>query len=248
MTTRPPTTQPEDATSKEPHQQRQSAWRLVTGASLISTGLAAYEIVPASVTPLIRDALNIGPTIAGFLVGVMFGTAVIASLPAGAALDRADSRTAMALAVLTLVVAGTWGWIAGRRGDYRSVIASRALGGVAYVVVWNAGIDIVSRAATSENRATAVGIFTASGPIGFALGQGTGPLIAHRFGWPAIFVAFTGLTVVGLVLFWPASRGLGTSRGDAPSLEEFGAVLRNRSVWSVGLLGFLGYSLYCRVE
>lgn len=210
--------------------------------------MAAYEIVPASVTPLIRDSLGIGPTIAGFLVGIMFGTAVIASLPTGAVLDRTDSRTAMALAVLTLVVAGTWGWLAGQRGDYRSVIASRALGGVAYVIVWNAGIDIVSRAATSEPRATAVGIFTASGPIGFALGQGTGPLIAHRFGLPAIFVAFTGLTLVWLVLFWPASRGLGASSGDAPSVQEFGAVLRNRKVWSVGLLGFLGYSLYLFVN
>ena len=66
----------------------------------------------------------------------MFGSAVIASLPAGVVLDRTDSRNALALAVLTLFVAGTLGWFAGRRGDYRSVIASRALGGVAYVVVW----------------------------------------------------------------------------------------------------------------
>jgi predicted MFS family arabinose efflux permease len=248
MTTRTTGTHPEDSTNNEPQQKSQSTWGIVIGASLISTGLAAYEIVPASVTPLIRNSLNIGPTIAGFLVGVMFGTAVIASLPAGAALDRTDSRTTMALAVLTLVVAGTWGWTAGQRGDYRSVIASRALGGIAYVVVWNAGIDIVSRAATSANRATAVGIFTASGPIGFALGQGTGPLIAHRFGWPAIFVAFTGLTVVGLVVFWPASRGLGKSQGGAPSIQEFGEVLRNRNVWIVGLLGFLGYSLYLFVN
>jgi predicted MFS family arabinose efflux permease len=247
MTTQP-TTHHEETTSSEPQQTHQSTWGIVAGASLISTGLAAYEIVPASVTPLIRDSLGIGPTIAGFLVGIMFGTAVIASLPAGAVLDRTDPRNVMALAVLTLLVAGTWGWIAGRQGDYRSVIASRALGGVAYVVVWNAGIDIVSRAATSENRATAVGIFTASGPIGFALGQGTGPVIAHRFGWPTIFIAFTGLTVIGLVVFWPASRGIGTSRGDAPSVQEFGAVLRNREVWSVGLLGFLGYSLYLFVN
>lgn len=247
MTTQP-TTHPEESTSSEPQQKHQSTWGIVAGASLISTGLAAYEIVPASVTPLIRDSLQISPTIAGFLVGIMFGTAVIASLPAGAVLDRTDSRNVMALAVLTLLVAGTWGWIAGWRGDYRSVIASRALGGVAYVVVWNAGIDIVSRAATSENRATAVGIFTASGPVGFALGQGTGPLIAHEFGWPTIFIAFTGLTVAGLIVFWPASRGIGTSRGDPPSVQEFGAVLRNRKVWSVGLLGFLGYSLYLFVN
>jgi predicted MFS family arabinose efflux permease len=70
MTTQPTTTHPETATSDEPQQQRQSMWRLVAGASLISTGLAAYEIVPASVTPLIRDTLHIGPTIAGFLVGI----------------------------------------------------------------------------------------------------------------------------------------------------------------------------------
>jgi predicted MFS family arabinose efflux permease len=248
MPPRPTISNSKESASNEPQQNHQSIWLVVAGASLISTGLAAYEIVPASVTPVIRDSLGIGPTIAGFLVGIMFGTAVIASLPTGAVLDRTDSRTAMAVAVLTLVVAGTWGWTAGKRGDYRSVIASRALGGVAYVVVWNAGIDIVSRAATRENRATAVGIFTASGPIGFALGQGTGPLIAHRFGWPAIFVAFTGLTILGLFLFWPFSRGLGSSSGDAPSVQEFGAVLRNRKVWSVGLLGFLGYSLYLFVN
>lgn len=218
------------------------------GASLISTGMAAYEIAPASVTPIIRTSLGIGPTLAGLVIGVMFGTAVVASLPVGAVLDRTDSRQAMAIAVLTLGVAGVWGWSAGRNGNYSAVIASRALGGLAYVVVWNAGIDIVSRAVTRANRATAVGIFTASGPIGFAVGQGTGPVIATRFGWPTIFLAFTGVAAVGFGVFWPASHGLGTSRGAAPTLGEFGAVLRNRAVWAVAVLGFLGYSVYLFVN
>nr|WP_256421223.1 MFS transporter [Halobellus rarus] len=210
----------------------------------MSTGLAAYEIVPASVTPLIRDSLGVGSSAAGLLVGIMFGTAVVASLPAGAVLDRTDTRRVMTLAVLALFVAGVWGWSAGRDGSYWSVIASRAVGGVAYVVVWNAGIDIVSRAVTADNRATAVGIYTASGPVGFAIGQGTGPLVAARFGWPAIFLAFTGVPLLGLLLFLPASRGLGGARGDAPSLAEFGTVLRNRTVWLAGTLGFLSYALY----
>jgi predicted MFS family arabinose efflux permease len=231
-----------------PSRTTRRTWGLVAGASLVSTGLAAYEIVPASVTPLVRESLGIDSTAAGLLVGVMFGTAVVTSLPAGAALDRADSRTAMAVATLALFVAGGWGWVAGRNGDYRSILASRALGGVAYVVVWNAGIDMVSRAVDGDNRATAVGIFTASGPVGFALGQGTGPLVARAFGWPAIFPAFTGVALVGLLVFWPASRGLGRNRDDAPSVREFGAVLRDRTVWSVGALGFLGYALYLFVN
>jgi predicted MFS family arabinose efflux permease len=226
-------------------------WRtygLILGAGLVSAGLAAYEIVPASVTPLVRDSLGIGSTRVGLIVGVMFGTAVLSSLPAGAVLDRTDSRRMMAAAVLSLFVAGIWGWAAGRAGAYWPLIASRVVGGVAYVVVWNAGIDIVSRAVAPDRRATAVGIFTASGPIGFALGQSTGPLVAARFGWPAIFPAYTGLALVGFALFWSTSRGLGGARADAPTLSEFGTVLRSRSVWLAGALGFLSYALYLFVN
>lgn len=248
MTTRTNDTKSEDPSIDEPRQNSRSTWGLVAGASLISTGLAAYEIVPASVTPLIRDSLNIGPTVAGFLVGVMFGTAVIASLPVGAVLDRTDTRKAMVVAVIVLLVAGVWGWKAGRSGNYRAIIASRAVGGVAYVVVWNAGIDIVSRSVEESRRATAVGVFTASGPVGFALGQGAGPLVAAWFGWPAIFLAFNGIALVGLALFWPTSRHLGHSDGAAPSLADFAEVIRNRNVWLVGALGFLGYSLYLFVN
>ncbi|WP_144905512.1 MFS transporter [Halobellus captivus] len=244
MTDRSETAQPDDGV---PNQSGGTDWRtvgLVAGASLISTGLAAYEIVPASVTPLIQESLNVSSTVAGLLVSIMFGTAVVASLPAGALLDRTDTRRMMALAVLALFVAGIWGWIAGQRGSYWSVIASRAVGGIAYVVVWNAGIDIVSRAVSADHRATAVGIFTASGPVGFAIGQATGPLIAARYGWPAIFLAFTGVALAGLLLFWPTSRGLGQARGDAPSFVDFTSVLGNRTVWLVGSLGFLSYALY----
>jgi predicted MFS family arabinose efflux permease len=204
--------------------------------------------VPASVTPLLRDSLGVGPTAAGLVVGVMFGTAVVTSLPAGAVLDRTNARTAVAVAVLALFLAGVWGWVAARRGEYWSLIASRAVGGVAFVVVWNAGIDIVSRAVPADARATAVGAFTASGPVGFALGQAAGPVVAGRLGWPAIFVVFTGIAFAGFVAFWPLSRGFGDRGGDAPSPRELGAVFRNRSVWLVGALGFLGYALYLFVN
>ena len=224
-------------------------WSLVAGASLVSVALGAYEISPASVTPLVRASLDISAADAGLLVSVMFGTAVVASLPVGALLDRVDSRRAVAVAVLSLFVAGAWGWVAGERGDFGSLLASRVVGGVGYVVVWNAAIDIVSEAVAPERRATAVGVFTASGPVGFALGQSTGPVLAARFGWPVIFVAFNGLALVGLALFWPTSRGLGAVGGEEPpSLAEFGGVLRLPAVWLVGALGFLGYSLYLFVN
>ena len=221
---------------------------LVVGASLISTALGAYEIAPASVTPLIRESMGIGAATAGLLVGVMFGIAVVTSLPVGAVLDRTDTRLAMALTVVVIFGVGVWGWWAGEAGDYASLLASRVVGGAAFIVVWNAGIDLVSEAADPARRATLVAVFTASAPLGFAFGQSLSPAIAARWGWPAIFVAFNGIALLGLLLFWPASRGLGRAGGTSPTLDEFGSVLRSPSVWTVGALGFLGYGLYLFVN
>ena len=244
MTTRTDTT----AATPPVARSRATTWGLIAGASLISAGLAAYEIAPASVTPLIQDSLGVSASSAGLLVGIMFGAAVIASLPAGAVLDRTNSRRAVAVAVGVIVFVCVWGWLAGRAGNYYSLLASRAIGGAAYVVIWNGAIDVVSRAVETETRATAVGVFTASGPVGFALGQSTSPLIASRVGWTGSFLAFAGIALVGLALFWPTSRGLGKTESTAPSAQEFGAVLRNPAVWAVGLLGFLAYSLYLFVN
>lgn len=224
-------------------------WGLLAGATLLGVSLGAYELVPASVTPLLRASLGVSPSAAGLVVSVMFGTAVVASLPAGVVLDRTDSRVAVAVACGLLLVAGGWGYLAAAAGDYRSLLASRVLGGVAYVVVWNAGIDVVGRSFSAERRATAVATFTASGPIGFALGQAGGPVVADLLGWEAVFPVFATSALVGLALFWPASVGRGrVEGGSAPSLAEFRGVVTDRRVWLVGGIGFLAYTLYLFVN
>lgn len=238
----------DDAATTAMTSQR-ARWGLLAGAILMSVALGAYELVPASVTPLVRESLGVGASEAGLLVSVMFGTAVVASIPVGVVLDRTNSRYAVAVAVGILLVAGAWGWQAATAGAYWSLVASRVLGGVAYVVVWNASIDIVGRSFGPSKQGTAVATFTASGPVGFAIGQGTGPIVAEQFGWPAIFPVFTGIACVGLAVFWPMSRGSGRATGTpAPTLSDLGRVVTNRRVWTVGLLGFLGYALYLFVN
>ncbi len=239
---------PEDA-ADPPIASDRARWAVVLGASVMSVSLGAYELVPASVTPLVRESLSVSAPEAGLLVSVMFGTAVVASVPTGVVLDRTNSRGAVAVAVLGLLVAGAWGWAAASAGSFVSLLASRVLGGLAYVVVWNASIDVVGRAFPSDRQATAVATYTASGPIGFAVGQGTGPLVADALGWPAVFPVYTGLAVVGLALFWPASRGAGrVADAAAPTLADLRGVVTNRQVLLVGAVGFLGYALYLFVN
>ncbi len=218
---------------------------LVAGIFLLSTAAAAYEIAPASVIPLVRESLGVGPTAAGWLVSVMYATAVAASVPVGVVLDRVNVRGAVVAAGLALLVAGGWGWSAATAGDYPSLLASRALAGLAYVVIWNAGADIVGRSVGPARRATAVGVFTASAPAGFALGQFGAPLIAAPLGWPAVLPAYAALGAVGVPLFaiatWGQQFGVQTA---APDRTSFRRLFRNGDVWLLCVLCFLAFALY----
>ena len=85
--------------------RRRARWSLLAGASLVSMALAAYEIVPASVTPLVRASLGVSDAAAGLLVGVMFGTAAVASLPTNS--PAAASLTPSEVLTIGVTLAGT---------------------------------------------------------------------------------------------------------------------------------------------
>lgn len=229
------------------------AWVAIAGLFVLSTAAAAYEISPASVTTEIIADLGIGRAAAGAIISVMYAVAVAASVPVGAALDRTDLRRAVVVAALALLLAGLTGWLAAAAGNYPALLATRVLGGLAYVAIWNAGANLAARSAPPGLRATAVGVFTASAPAGFALGQLAGPVVAGGAGWPAIFVTFGSLAVLGLALFlWGSGR---QRREDAdepgpvtPSRGEFLAVLRARGVWLICGMGFASYALYLFVN
>ncbi|WP_246045669.1 MFS transporter [Halorussus ruber] len=219
---------------------------LVAGVFLLSTAAAAYEIAPASVLPLVRDSLGVGPTAASWLVSVMYLTSVVASVPVGVVLDRVRVRWAVAAAGVALLVAGGWGWFAATAGAYWWLFASRILGGLSYVVVWNAGANLVGQAVEPDVRATAVGVFTASAPVGFALGQFGSPLVADPFGWPATLPTFAAIAAVGVVVFLLATRGRGglNVETDAPDRSDVRELFANRAAWTLYGLCFLAFSLY----
>jgi nitrate/nitrite transporter NarK len=119
------------------------------------------------------------------------------------------------------------------------------LGGFAYVVVWNAGANLVGQAVESDFRATAVGIFTASAPVGFALGQFGSPLVAAPLGWPATLPTFAAIAALGVGVFLVSTRGRSLDvEADAPDREEFRSLFANRAAWTLSVLCFLAFSLY----
>ncbi len=228
---------------------RRETMGLLAGFFLLSTAAAAYEIAPASVLPVVQESLGLGASAAGWLVSVMYATAVVTSVPAGIMLDRFSVRKAIVFGTVALVVAGVWGWYAATAGAYLWLLVSRVLGGIAYVIFWNAGANGVGSAVPPRYRASAVGVFTASAPVGFALGQFGSPLIESVAGWPAIFPTYAAIGVAGVAVFLRATRrrvpGIETATPDRTALRE---LFTSPAVWTLCVLCFLAYSLYLFVN
>lgn len=225
-----------------------SPWLLLAGLFLLTASAAAYQIVPASINPVVMDRLEVGPVAASWLVSVMFLLPVFASVPSGVLLDRVDLNRAISAATLLLIAVCAWGWAAADAGSYRWLIVSRGVGALAFVTVWNAANSVVNGAFDARNRATAVGLYTASGAVGFALAQFTGPLLVESLSLGAAMGGYAVLAVAGLAVFAAAGGAPAPPDGSAaaavPSGAELRAVLTDRRVWHISALGFCAYALY----
>ena len=225
-------------------------WGLVLSLVVLSALANAYIIVPASVLPVVMRELAIGATVAGWVVSAVFGAQIVASVPAGLALDRFDGRVVLGLATVGLAVAGVWGAASAASGDVGSLVASRLLGGAASIAVWNAGVTTIGTAFDAEHRATAVGAFTAASPAGFALGHLTGPIVAG-IDWTAPFAVYGLLAVVPLVAAWvlfPESRTDGKedgrTRGEEANLRDLRGVFASHGVRALAATVFAAMSVY----
>jgi predicted MFS family arabinose efflux permease len=217
---------------------------------VLSVAFNAYIIVPASVFPVVIVDLGITEVAAGWILSVMFAAQVLSSVPTGIGLDRGNNRLAVLVATVLGVIVFAVGWRAAAGGQFVLLLATRAVAGFCFVLLWNASANIVGRYADDTRRATATGIYTASAPAGFALGHFTGPLIAETWGWPVIFVAYAVPAVLGYVGFYVATRGvsLEAEGGEVPDLATFRAALMDRAVWFVAGIGFTAISLYVFVN
>ncbi|MDY6817882.1 MAG: MFS transporter [Halobacteriales archaeon] len=226
------------------HGSRQ-AWLLTFTVWLLLVFIVAYEIVPASLLPLVMEGLNVGPTAASWLVSALVLGMAVFSIPVGIVLDRIDNRRAIVLGTIATVLMMGWGYEAGRTGAYLSLLASRFLAGMTIVVVWTAGVNVVGAAFADERQATAIGVFATGVPAGFALGQFSGPLLAARFGWAGTFPVYGALAALAMGVYWLISRGNEptATTSDVPTADDFRQVLTSRNVWIVSTIAFAAFSL-----
>lgn len=221
-------------------------WGCLLGAWLLSVVANSVLIVPASILPPMMETFGTSPGTTVWVVSAAFAGWAVSNVAVGLIIDRTSDLLVASVATLLLVIAGLWGWNTGVAGGFASLLASRAVAGVAIGAIWTTGANLVGRAFSAQRQGSALGLFTTSAPVGLALGQLLGPPIATTWGWPMALLGLSATTLLGFGLFLVAHRrtDFAPVERSVPNLAALLGVLREPAVAYGSLLGFLAYSLF----
>ncbi|MES3516211.1 MAG: MFS transporter [Natronomonas sp.] len=215
-------------------------WGLLAACFLASVGYNAYLIAPASILPLLAESFDTTATAAGWAVSAAYLGWLLLQLPGGVVLDRIDNRLLLAVGTVVLACAAVGGWLA---GSYRGFLAWRVLGGATAVALFTGGVNVVSASFPATDRGFVSAVFVGSAPVGFAIAQFGGPLIADIGGWPLAIVAYP---IVGLLavpwLYRPTAAPIRAETQLSP--REYLTVLTQRSTILVSLASGGTFALF----
>jgi MFS family permease len=218
----------------------QSRAGIFVACVLASLGANAYMIAPASIVPLLEAAFGIDKASAGLAISAAVLGSVLAQIPFGYLMDRYDNRRLMTVGTVVFVPVGVAGAFA---PTYPTFLAGRVVAGLAGGALFVLGANVVAQVFSGPRQGFVTTVFIASAPLGFAVSQFGGPLLAETFGWEGVFVAYPLIAAAGYLVF-RLSRPGPIRTGERITLREFGVAIRNRSVLLVSLSGFCSYVLY----
>lgn len=227
----------------------QLRWAIV----LIGAAIALNYIDRGAVSvaaPLIKDDFALTNERYGVIVSSFYWTYVPALALAGWLADRMSVRLLMAAGVATWAIATIgMGFIGtGAAGGVTALLMLRLLMGLGEGVAFPCGSKLIAR--VPEGARSLANISLSGGlALGPLIGTLAGGAMMELWGWREMFIVFGAVTLVWLVPWWLARRGIeeGEGRG-APEPEAaapLALVLRQPSFWAITLLHIAGtFALY----
>ncbi|WP_437900926.1 MFS transporter [Sorangium sp. So ce124] len=173
-------------------------------------------------------ALGIPMSDIGLIGGSYTAAAAVSGVAGAFFLDRFDRRSALAVAMLGLVLGTAAGGLA---TGLPSLLAARVLAGAFGGPATSIAFSIVADAIPPERRGKAMGVVMGAYALAAVLGVPAGLELARRGGFQAPFfaVAALGLTVAGLaLLLLPSMRGHlagARARAEEDALRELRALV-----------------------
>jgi NNP family nitrate/nitrite transporter-like MFS transporter len=175
----------------------------------------------------IRTQLHLDSTQLGLLTATPVLTGALFRLPLGIWTDRFGGRIIM---LLLLVGCAVPLWVSAYATElWQFLLLGLALGLVG--ASFSVGTPSVARFFAKENRGFAMGFFGA-GTTGAALNMFIAPFLVTRYGWQIVPKVYAIALLITAALFWLFSApDPGAGKGNAPSMGQQLAVLRDPRVW-----------------
>jgi MFS family permease len=193
--------------------------------------------------PLMKGELGLSATDFGTAVSAFFWIYVPVQLIVGWLCDRVSVYRLLAGGILLWAISTLlMGFVAG----FVSLLLLRVMLGLGESIAFPGTSKIIARHVPSERR----GMANAAVAIGLALGTAAGTLVGgtilSAFGWRAIFITFGLVTLLWLLPWRQAVRGLGPGIETAESRRvPLRALLGRWPLWSMGIVHAAGnYSFY----
>ena len=221
---------------------------------LIGAAIALNYIDRGAVSvaaPLIKDEFGLTNERYGVIVSSFYWTYVPALALAGWLADRMSVRLLMALgvAIWALATIGMGFVGGGMAGGITGLLMLRLLMGLGEGVAFPCGSKLIAR--VPEGARGLANISLSGGlALGPLIGTLAGGALMQLWGWRTMFIIFGLVTLVWLVPWWLARKGIEEGEGKGPALETEAAaplsvMLRQPSFWAVTQLHLAGtFPLY----
>ena len=171
-------------------------WAIYAGG--LVAGAYMTKVAPA--LPGLREELGLTLVESG-LIATMFNLmGMLIGMLAGVLCDRFGHRR---LALAGLVILGAAGVLGGLAGTFTTLLFSRFLEGIGFIVFIVSGVALMSAAAaTPRDRAKALGLWSSYMPTGGAIALFAAPLLIAPWGWRGLWIALSVLALAGAAALW----------------------------------------------
>ena len=148
--------------------------------------------------PLLQEEFNLTYSQLGLMVSIPTLFRVVASIPCGYLADRFTSKRIIALSFLIQIVSSL---IVAWSSDPWTLVLSISLLSLTFTMYHPASLSYTTKLVSESNRAKAVGLQTAGGPLGMALGPLSLTFLLP-FGWRTAYLFWIIPVVPALFVIW----------------------------------------------
>lgn len=189
-----------------------AAWGAVLAMALCVAVLIASEFMPVSLLSPIAGDLGVTEGRAGQAISISGVFAVLTSLFVANLTRGIDRRLVLASFSAMLVVSGT---VVTFAPDYLTLMAGRALLGVAIGGFWSMSTAIVMRLVPASSVPRGLAMLNAGNAIAATVSAPLGSWLGSYIGWRGAFFAVVPLAVLSLVWQWASLPALPPERTQA---------------------------------